>query len=100
VVRDSSPSTDEVVQAPPPVTAGAAHFLKGKILRAECAAPPVAVLTVTSAGKELKLRIRDRHRVILIGADKFSCDWTNQAVAINFRDGKDGEAEVISLEIQ
>jgi tetratricopeptide (TPR) repeat protein len=100
VVRDSSPSTDEVVQAPPPVTAGAAHFLKGKILRAECAAPPVAVLTVTSAGKELKLRIRDRQRVILIGADKFSCDWTNQAVAINFRDGKDGEAEVISLEIQ
>ena len=99
--RNSSSKAEEVVEvAPPPVSTGPAHFLKGKILRTECGSVPGALLTVQSAGKELKFRISDRQHVVLIGADQFSCDWVNQAVAINFRDGKDGAGEVISLEVQ
>jgi Flp pilus assembly protein TadD len=100
-LRNETGPKDEAAQLPPPpVSAGAAHFLKGKLLRADCGTPPAALLTVSSGGKEWKLRVRDSQHVILIGADQFSCDWTNQAVAVNFRDGKDGAGEVISLEMQ
>jgi tetratricopeptide (TPR) repeat protein len=100
IVRNPSPADEAAPPAPPPVSAGAAHFLKGKIVHADCETSPAALLTVMSGGKEWKLRVRDRQHVILIGADEFSCDWANQAVAINFRDGKDGYGDVISLELQ
>jgi tetratricopeptide (TPR) repeat protein len=79
---------------------GTTHFIKGKILSAECGTSPDAVITVAAAGKEWKLHIRDRQHVVLIGADQFSCEWKNRSVAANFRDGKSGEGEVISLELQ
>jgi hypothetical protein len=45
-------------------------------------------------------QIADRNHVVLIGADQFSCSWTSQKVAVNYREGETGKATMISLEIQ
>jgi hypothetical protein len=60
----------------------------------------LAVLTVISGTKSWKMKIADRNHFILIGADAFSCSWSSQKVAVNYRETADGEANVISLEIQ
>ncbi len=76
------------------------EFLKGQLVSVDCSAPPSAVLTVVSGGKTWKLHARDNTRVIVIGADRFSCGWTNQNVAVNYRETVEGAGEVISIEVQ
>jgi hypothetical protein len=43
--------------------------------------------------------VANRAHLILMGADQFSCSWTKQKVAINYR-AAEGDTDVISLEIQ
>ena len=76
------------------------RFLKGKLAAVDCAAPPQAVLTVVGESKSLKVHVRDSAHVILIGADQFSCEWRNVKIAVNYRERRDGEGDVVSLEIQ
>ena len=90
----------EIVQevAVPPSTP--VRFVKGKMGSVDCSATPQAVLTVTSGTRSIRMHVLDRAHVILIGADEFSCDWKNKAVAVNYRERADGEADVVSLELQ
>jgi tetratricopeptide (TPR) repeat protein len=81
------------VAAPP-------RFLKGKLVKVDCSAPPAAVLTVTSAAKTWKMKVADTRAAVVIGADSFSCAWSNQTVALNFHETGDGEGTVMSVEIQ
>jgi hypothetical protein len=37
---------------------------------------------------------------IVIGADNFSCKWTNQRVAVNYRETGETEGTLVSIEIQ
>jgi tetratricopeptide (TPR) repeat protein len=83
-----------------PVRSGPTKFIKGTLTNADCATPPSAVLTVVSGEKTWKMMVADRNHLVLIGADNFSCSWSNQKVAINYRETSDGPANVISLEIQ
>jgi hypothetical protein len=53
-----------------------------------------------SGAKTLKLHARDHALVIVIGADKFSCEWTNQKVAVNYRETTEDSGEIISIELQ
>jgi hypothetical protein len=46
------------------------------------------------------MHIQDSNHVIVIGAEKFSCEWTNLKVAINYREKSDGDGEVVSVELQ
>jgi hypothetical protein len=66
----------------------------------DCSNEPSAVLTVRSGSKTMKLKIADKHHVIVIGADQLHCAWTMKKVAVNYRQGGTGETDVISLEIQ
>ncbi len=84
-----------VAQVPTP-----ARFLKGKLTTVDCSAMPGAVITVVSGTKSWKMHVRDTNHAILIGADKFSCDWANRNVGINYRDRGDGDGDLISLEMQ
>jgi cytochrome c-type biogenesis protein CcmH/NrfG len=79
---------------------GAPTFLLGKLSGVDCSIEPSAVLTIVSGSKTLNLKIADRSHLILIGADQFSCSWSNQKVAVNYRLRETGETDVISLEIQ
>jgi tetratricopeptide (TPR) repeat protein len=89
----ASTSAAEITQSP-------AEFIRGKLEAVDCSASPEAVLTVVSGAKTLKLHARDHALVIVIGADKFSCEWTNQKVAVNYRETTEDSGEIISIELQ
>lgn len=83
------------VAAPDPT-----NFIKGKLTAVDCQAPPGATMTVVAGKATWSLHTANREKMILIGAEKFSCDWKNQSVAVNYRASGNGSGEVISLEIQ
>jgi tetratricopeptide (TPR) repeat protein len=89
---------EKQVEAPTPSTP--VRFLKGKLAAVDCSAAPQALLSVVSGGRSLKMHISDSKHVIVIGADEFSCGWTNKSVSLNYRERQDGEGEVVSLEIR
>jgi tetratricopeptide (TPR) repeat protein len=101
-VRTEKPSTVESaesnVSAIPIQTR--TDFLKGTIVTVDCASPPMAILTVISGGKNWKMQVRDTGHVLVIGADRFSCAWSKQRVALNYRTTGDGAGNVISIEVQ
>jgi Tfp pilus assembly protein PilF len=102
--RTTSSPDDAGSPSPTPVTANvkwsAPTFLLGSLSSVDCSNEPSAVLTVLSGSKTLKLKIADKHHVIVIGADQLHCAWTMKEVAVNYRQGGTGETDVISLEIQ
>jgi tetratricopeptide (TPR) repeat protein len=98
----SEPDHGGTVEGPTgaPSPTGPIRFIKGRLSSVDCATAPQALLIVTSHGRSLKLHISDTKHVVLLGADNFSCDWSNKDVALNYRDRKDGDGDVVSLEIQ
>jgi len=94
----SKPAAVEIQTIPPPTTQ--VRFVKGKLASVDCSAPPEALLTVVSGSRSVKIHIRDSAHVVLIGADAFSCDWKNKAVAVNYRERENGDGDVVSLEVQ
>ena len=95
---EAAATAPEAAQAPP--TPPPVHFLKGKLVAVDCSAAPQVVLTVASGKRSVQVHIRDRAHVVLIGADEFSCGWTNRNVAVNYRESGDGGGDVVSLEMQ
>jgi tetratricopeptide (TPR) repeat protein len=83
-----------------PRQAGAARFLKGTLLSVDCAKLPAATLMILAGRTTWKMRVANRGRAVVIGADQFSCDWKNQRVAVNYHETGEGEGNIISLEIQ
>jgi tetratricopeptide (TPR) repeat protein len=75
-------------------------FLKGTLLSVDCSHPPAAVLTLSSAGKTLKLRTPDYKALVLIGADEFSCEWERKTVTVNFKASGKTDGDLVSLELQ
>ena len=57
---------------------GAAKFIRGTLGSVDCSTDPAATLTIVSGFQALKMQIADRNRVVLIGADQFSCSWTTK----------------------
>jgi Flp pilus assembly protein TadD len=99
-VRQEEPASDPAKVIAALGHSGPAKFLRGTLTDADCATPPSVVLTVVSGEKTLKMKIADRNHLVLIGADQFSCSWSKRKVAINYRETTEGEASVISLEVQ
>jgi len=80
--------------------AGPTKFIKGKLLNIDCSARPSALMTVLAGNKTWKMKVADTAHAIVIGADSFSCSWTNQKVALNYRETREGEGSVVSIELQ
>jgi Flp pilus assembly protein TadD len=94
VTKDDNSEVHEIPASRPP------KFLKGQLVSVDCTHAPAAVLTVTSAGRSLKMKVSDTRHAIVIGADDFSCAWTQKKVAVNYRESPDGELNVMTVEIQ
>lgn len=101
---DSTSDSDEVE-----VTAGTAlpspdkrpiKFFKGRLISADCSRPPAAFLDVIAGGKKMTLRAADYKSLVVLGADAFSCDWTNRAVEINYKPGGQSDGDLVSLELK
>jgi tetratricopeptide (TPR) repeat protein len=88
---------EEVQQIAPAVPA---KFLKGRLVSVDCTQAPAAFLTVVSGADTLKMKIADIQHAIVIGADEFSCAWTQKKVAVNYRESTNGELNVMTVEIQ
>lgn len=57
-------------------------------------------MTVLAGNKTWKMKVADTAHAIVIGADSFSCSRTNQKVALNYRETREGEGSVVSIELQ
>lgn len=98
--RSTSQAQVEPAKPAPVAVPIASNFIKGKLTAVDCQAAPGATFTVVAGKATWAMHTANRDKMILIGADKFSCDWKNQNVAVNYRATGDGAGEVISLEIQ
>ena len=77
-----------------------AKFLQGRLVDVDCSQSPAAVLTVNSGSTTLKLRTSDYKSLLLIGADTFSCDWTNRAISVNYKPGGTADGDLMSVEVR
>jgi Flp pilus assembly protein TadD len=77
------------------------EFLKGRILKVACSDKAGASITVVAAsGKTWTMKAQDRDKLVLIGADKFSCGWGNVRVAVNYKASGANTGDLVSLELQ
>jgi len=95
--KQSAPEGPAPVQVTAPVPT---NFIKGKLISVDCQGAPAASLTVVAGKVTWTMHTANRDKMILIGADTFSCDWKNQNVALNYRSGGSNSGELVSLEIQ
>ena len=70
----------------------------GTLLSVDCSPAPQASVTIQIAGKPRKYHVADTGKVILIGADQFSCSWHDRKVLINYKDSP--QPELVILELQ
>jgi tetratricopeptide (TPR) repeat protein len=98
--KDEAVSQDNPPPAEPAPDRRTVHFLKGKLLSVNCTQAPVAILTVSSGKQTMKLRTADYKALLLIGADEFSCSWSNRPVAVNYKAGGKADGDLVSLELQ
>jgi hypothetical protein len=75
-------------------------FLKGRLVAVDCSQAPAAIVTVAGGGTTLKLRAGDYKSLLLIGADDFSCSWTNRQVSVNYKPGGTADGDLVSLEVR
>jgi Flp pilus assembly protein TadD len=75
-------------------------FFRGRLVTVDCSSSPAAILTVTSEGVVLKLRALDYRSLLLIGADDFSCAWTDRQVTVNYKPGGLTDGDLVSLELR
>jgi hypothetical protein len=76
------------------------QFVKGKLLKVDCRQPPIAILTVRTNSRILRLRTDDYKSLLLVGADDFSCEWTDRSVVANYKAGGKADGDLVSVEVQ
>jgi tetratricopeptide (TPR) repeat protein len=83
-----------------PGTTGPMKFLKGKIVSIDCSKPPEAMVTVVSGMTTYKMHASDYKSLLVVGEDRFSCEWMNRPVAVNYRALGKNQGELASVEVQ
>jgi ferric-dicitrate binding protein FerR (iron transport regulator) len=76
------------------------EFLKGRIVKVACSEGAGASVTLAAAGKTWTMKAKDRDKLVLIGADQFSCGWANVRVAVNYKASGANKGDLVSLELQ
>jgi hypothetical protein len=76
------------------------HYLHGKLVRVSCSGNAAATLNVLAEEKDWSLRVPDRRKLVLLGADSFSCQWRDKQVLINYRLAGNRLGEAVSLELK
>ncbi len=75
-------------------------FLKGTLVSTSCAPSGNATLTVYAGKKKIQLTTPDYKKLVLIGADQFSCDWKDRSVSVNYRASSATTGDLVSLEVE
>jgi len=93
--KEEKPAVPEVAAPTGPI-----QFAKGKLVSIDCSHPPEANVTVVAGGRTLKLHTPDYKSLTVIGADSFSCAWSNLTVSINYRLSSKTAGVLVSVEVQ
>jgi tetratricopeptide (TPR) repeat protein len=75
------------------------EYMKGRIVSVDCGSAPGAILTVDADGHAWRMHVPDRNAAVLIGVQRFDCEWHGEAVTINYKRNGKLEGEMVSLEI-
>jgi tetratricopeptide (TPR) repeat protein len=99
--QDQNEEADAAPKPAPvkPGTTGPVQFLKGKIVSSDCSKPPEATVTILSGMTTYKLHASDYKSLLTIGEDKFSCEWKNRVVSVNYRAVGKNQGELVSVEV-
>jgi tetratricopeptide (TPR) repeat protein len=100
---DSEDDTSAQAQAPPAepsMDRRKVQFVRGKLTRVDCSQSPLAILTVRTNSRTLKLRTADYKSLLVVGADEFSCEWIDRAVIANYKAGGQADGDLVSIEVQ
>jgi tetratricopeptide (TPR) repeat protein len=76
------------------------QFVRGRLVKVDCSQTPLATLTVKTNSRTLKLRTLDYKSLLIVGADEFSCEWTDRAVIANYKAGGKADGDLVSIEVQ
>ncbi len=76
------------------------QFVRGRLTKVDCSRDPVAILSVRTKSRTLKLRTDNYKSLLLVGADEFSCDWADRAVIANYKAGGKADGDLVSIEVQ
>jgi hypothetical protein len=75
-------------------------FLKGSLVRVDCSQSPAAVLSIFNGTKVVKLRTENYSALVILGSEKFSCEWKHLQMSVNYKPGGKSDGDLVSLEIQ
>jgi tetratricopeptide (TPR) repeat protein len=75
-------------------------YMYGRLQSVDCSGDPVAIMNVRSGAKLMKLRTDNYKKLLLMGADEFSCDWRDRKVLVNYKPGGKADGDVVTLELQ
>ena len=98
--EDANSGKTEAAPAEPVPDRRKVQFVRGKLLKVDCTRSPVAILTIRTGARTLRLRTDDYKSLLLVGADEFSCAWADQGVIANYKAGGKADGDLVSVEIQ
>jgi tetratricopeptide (TPR) repeat protein len=98
--EDASSAQNEARPPEPVPDRRKSQFVRGKLIKVDCSQNPGAILTVRTSSRTLRLRTDNYKSLLLVGADEFSCDWTDRAVIANYKAGGKADGDLVSVEVQ
>jgi len=75
-------------------------FLSGELQSVDCSHQPAAFVTVRKSQRTMRLYTNDYTKLMVMGADAFSCGWRDKRVLINYKPGGHADGDLVSLEVQ
>jgi tetratricopeptide (TPR) repeat protein len=103
VLEEDAAKRESADNAPPSGSPGdrrTTKFVKGLLVAVDCSNAPIAILTVHSDQGTLKLRTADYKSLLLIGADDFSCEWSDRPITVNYKPSGGSAGDLVSLEMR
>ncbi len=98
--EDASSAQSEAAPVEPVPDRRKVQFVRGRLIKVDCSQNPGAILTVRTNSRTLRLRTDNYKSLLLVGADEFSCDWTDRAVIANYKAGGKADGDLVSVEVQ
>jgi tetratricopeptide (TPR) repeat protein len=89
---------EEPEDAPPDMRP--VESLRGRLLTVDCSHPTAAQVSIVAGQRTWKMHVKNRQKLLLIGAEEFSCAWRDQEVVVNYRKSGPDSGDLASLEIR
>src|SRR3984893_9251986 len=98
--EDQNPDQSGAAPAEPLPDRRKSQFLRGKLMSVDCSQSPGATLTVRAGSRTMRLRTDNYKSLLMVGAEEFSCGWTNRAIVVNYKAGGKADGDLVSVEVQ